>query len=104
MVIDTGSLLFQLVCEAILSSARELGLEEDEMIDIALVHVAHSRIPSRLRCFSKLVQAKPEVIEKLKAVPVFREKQAEVVSCLVRLSARPSLSVAELGDEDVKNN
>lgn len=80
MVIDTGSLLFQLVCEAILSSARELGFEEDEMIDIALVHVAHSRIQSRLRCFSKLVQAKPEVIEKLKEVPVFREKQAELVS------------------------
>ena len=104
MVIDTGSLLFQLVCEAILSSARELGFEEDEMIDIALVHVAHSRIQSRLRCFSKLVQAKPEVMEKLKEVPVFREKQAEVVSWLVRLSTRPSLSVAELSDEDVKNN
>ena len=48
------------------------------MIDIALVHVAHSRIQSRLRCFSKLVQAQPEVVEKLKEV--FREKQAEVVS------------------------
>ena len=104
MVIDTGSLLFQLVCEAILSSARELGFEEDEMIDIALVHVAHSRIQSRLRCFSKLVQAKPEVMEKLKEVPVFREKQDEVVSWLVRLSTRPLLSVTELGDEDVKNN
>ena len=78
MVSDTCSLLFQLVCEAVLSSARELGVEEDEMIDIALVHVAHSRIQFRLRCFSKLVQAKPEVVEKLKEV--FRGKQAEVVS------------------------
>ena len=78
MIIGTCSLFFQLVCEAILSSARERGVEEDEMIDIALVHVAHSRIQSRLRCFSKLVQAQPEVVEKLKEV--FREKQAEVVS------------------------
>ena len=78
MIIGTCSLFFQLVCEAILSSARERGVEEDERIDIALVHVAHSRIQSRLRCFSKLVQAQPEVVEKLKEV--FREKQAEVVS------------------------
>ena len=78
MIIGTCSLFFQLVCVAILSSARERGVEEDEMIDIALVHVAHSRIQSRLRCFSKLVQAQPEVVEKLKEV--FREKQAEVVS------------------------
>ena len=78
MIIGTCSLFFQLVCEAILFSARERGVEEDEMIDIALVHVAHSRIQSRLRCFSKLVQAQPEVVEKLKEV--FREKQAEVVS------------------------
>ena len=78
MIIGTCSFFFQLVCEAILSSARERGVEEDEMIDIALVHVAHSRIQSRLRCFSKLVQAQPEVVEKLKEV--FREKQAEVVS------------------------
>ena len=60
------------------------------MIDIALVHVAHSRIQSRLRCFAKLVQAKPDVAEKLKEVLV-REKQAEVVSCLVCLSVRLAL-------------
>ena len=81
-VCDACALFFQLVCEAILSSARELGLEEnedgDEMIGIALVHVAYSRVQSRLRCFSKLVQAQPDVVPKLKQI--FREKESEMVS------------------------
>ena len=76
------SSFFQLVCEAILSSARELGVEEDEdgneLFDIALIHVAHSRIQSRLRCFAKLVQAQPNVVPRLKEI--FTAKETEVVS------------------------
>ena len=76
------SSFLQLVCEAILSSARELGVEEDEdeneLFDIALIHVAHSRIQSRLRCFAKLVQAQPNVVPRLKEV--FTAKESEVVS------------------------
>ena len=70
------------------------------MIDIALVHVAHSRIQSRLRCFAKLVQAKPDVVEKLKEVLV-REKQAEVVSCLGCLSVRLAFR-CQFGNRDYK--
>ena len=76
-------LFFQLVYETILSSARELGTLEDEdgneVIDIPLVHVAHSRSQSRLRCFAKLVQAHPDLVPRLKEIS--REKESEVVSC-----------------------
>lgn len=82
MVTLVYSSFLQLVCEAILSSARELGVEEDEdgneLFDIALIHVAHSRIQSRLRCFAKLVQAQPNVVPRLKEV--FTAKESEVVS------------------------
>ena len=63
-------MIFQLVCETLLSSARELGKLEDkdgnELIDIALVHVAYSRVEHRLRCFAKLVKAKPDLVPKLR--------------------------------------
>ena len=70
------------MCEAVLSSARELGLEKDEdgneSLDMALIHVGHSRIQSRLRCFAKFVQAQPNVVSKL--TETFKEKDSEVVS------------------------
>lgn len=72
----------QLVCEAIISSARELGIKADEhgneLFDIAVIHVAHSRIQSRLRCFAKLVQAQPNVLPRLKEQ--LGVKESEVVS------------------------
>ena len=77
------SFVFQLVYEAILSSARELGTLEDEdgneMIDIPLIHVAYSRAQLRLRCFAKLVQAHPDLVPRLEKIS--REKESEVVSC-----------------------
>ena len=76
------SFVFQLVYEAILSSARELGTLEDEegneVIDIPLVHVAHSRVQLRLRCFAQLVQVHPDLVPRLREI--FREKESEVVS------------------------
>ena len=76
------SFVFQLVYEAILSSARELGTPEDEegneAIDIPLVHVAHSRVQSRLRCFAQLVQVHPDLVPRLREI--FLEKESEVVS------------------------
>ena len=69
------SLLFflpfiQLVYEAILSSAREIVTLEDEdgneSIDIALVHVAHSRVQHRLKCFDTLVKANPNLVPRLR--------------------------------------
>ena len=72
----------QLVCEAVISSARELGLEKDEdgneLLDMALIHLGHSRIQSRLRCFAKLVQTQPNVLPRLREN--FRENESEVVS------------------------
>ena len=74
---------FQLVYEAILSSARELGTLEDEegneVIDIPLVHVAYSMVQLRLSCFAKLVQAHPDLVPRLRELS--REKESEVVSC-----------------------
>ena len=73
---------FQFVYEAILSSARELGPLEDEdgneVIDIALVHVAYSRVQLRLRSFAQLVQVHPDLVPSLKEIS--REKESEVVS------------------------
>ena len=67
---------------AVLSSARELGIEIDddgnELLDIALIHVAHNRIQSRLRCFAKLAQAQPTIVGKL--TKIFSDKESEVVS------------------------
>ena len=75
-------MFFQLVYESILSSARELGTLEDEdgneVIDIALIHVAYSRVQSRLRSFAKLVQADPEVLSRMRES--FRGNENEVVS------------------------
>lgn len=72
---------FQLVFEAILSSARELGIEEDEdgneLVDVALIHVAHYRIQSRLRCFGRLALAQPSVVPRLKET--LRAKESEMV-------------------------
>ena len=77
------SFVLQLVYEAILSSARELGTLEDEegneVVDIPLIHVAHCRVQLRLRCFAKLVQAHPDLVPRLKEIS--REKESEVVSC-----------------------
>ena len=83
VIINLVILVFiQLVCEAVISSARELGLEKDEdgneLLDMALIHVGHSRIQSRLRCFAKLVQAQPNVVPRLREN--FRENESEVVS------------------------
>lgn len=73
------SLFFQLVCEAILSSAKELGVKEDEdeneLLDFALIHVAHSRIQSRLSCFVKLVQAQPNIVTILKEIVAAKESE-----------------------------
>ena len=48
------------------------------MIDIPLVHVAHSRVQLRLRCFAQLVQVHPDLVPRLREI--FREKESEVVS------------------------
>ena len=73
---------FQLVCEAILSSAREIFTLEDEdgneSIDIALVHVAHSRAQHRLKCFDSLVKANPDLVRKLRVA--LQGNKPEVVS------------------------
>ena len=65
-------LFFYLVYEAILSSAREIVTLEDEdgneSIDIALVHVAHSRVQHRLKCFDTLVKANPDLVPRLRRV------------------------------------
>ena len=75
-------LFFQLVYEAILSSAREIVTLEDEdgneSIDIALVHVAHSRVQHRLRCFDTLVKANPDLVPRLRGS--LQGKEPEVVS------------------------
>ena len=75
-------LFFQLVYEAILSSAREIVTLEDEdgneFIDIALVHVAHSRVLHRLRCFETLVRANPDLVPRLRES--LHGKEPEVVS------------------------
>ncbi|KAJ7339392.1 hypothetical protein OS493_005787 [Desmophyllum pertusum] len=79
----------KLVCEAIFSSARELGtrlLEDEdgnELIDIALVHVAYNRVQSRLRCFAKLVQVHPDIVPRLRKM--FLEKESEVLLDVVAL-------------------
>ncbi|XP_068731195.1 E3 ubiquitin-protein ligase rnf213-alpha-like [Montipora capricornis] len=77
----------ELVCEAVISSARELGLEKDEdgneLLDIALIHLGHGRIQSRLRCFAKLVQAQPNVVPRLREN--FRENDFEVLLDVVAL-------------------
>ncbi|KAJ7339377.1 hypothetical protein OS493_005771 [Desmophyllum pertusum] len=79
----------KLVCEVIFSSARELGtrlLEDEdgnELIDIALVHVAYSRVQSRLRCFAKLVQVHPDIVTRLREM--FLEKESEVILDVVAL-------------------
>ncbi|RMX46188.1 hypothetical protein pdam_00007847 [Pocillopora damicornis] len=60
----------ELVYEAILSSAREIVILEDEdgneSIDIALVHVAHSRVQHRLKCFDTVVKANPHLVPRLR--------------------------------------
>lgn len=48
------------------------------MIDIPLIHVAHSRVELRLRCFAQLVQVHPDLVPRLRATK--REKETEVVS------------------------
>ena len=73
---------FQLVYEAILSSAREIVTLEDEdgneSIDIALVHVAYSRVQHRLKCFDTLVKANPDLVPRLRKV--LQGNEPEVVS------------------------
>ncbi|XP_022801884.1 E3 ubiquitin-protein ligase rnf213-alpha-like, partial [Stylophora pistillata] len=63
---------YELVYEAILSSARELGILDDEddneSIDIALVHVAHSRVQHRLKYFDTIVKMNPSLIPRLREV------------------------------------
>ncbi|XP_022796391.1 E3 ubiquitin-protein ligase rnf213-alpha-like isoform X1 [Stylophora pistillata] len=78
----------KLVYEAILSSARELGALEDEdgneSIDIALVHVAHSRIQHRLKCFEALVKAYPDLVQRLRET--LEGNEAEVLLDVVALN------------------
>ena len=75
-------LFFQLVYEAILSSAREIVILEDEdgneSIDIALVHVAHSRVQHRLKCFDTVVKANPHLVPRLRKA--LQGNESEVVS------------------------
>ena len=75
-------LFFQLVYEAILSSAREIVILEDEdgneSIDIALVHVAHSRVQHRLKCFDTVVKANPHLVPRLREA--LQGNESEVVS------------------------
>ena len=75
-------LFFQLVYEAILSSAREIftlkSEDGDEPIDIALVHVAHSRVQHRLKCFDTLVKANPDLVPRLREA--IQGNEPEVVS------------------------
>ncbi|XP_068759451.1 E3 ubiquitin-protein ligase rnf213-alpha-like isoform X4 [Montipora capricornis] len=88
----------EIVFWAVLSSARELEAEIDddgnELLDIALIHVAHSRIQSRLRCFAKLVQAQPTVVQKL--TKILNDKESEVLLDVVALS----ISLEELQPSD----
>ena len=73
---------FQLFYEAILSSAREIVTLEDEddneSIDIALVHVAHSRVQHRLNCFDTLVRVNPDLVARLRET--LQGNEPEVVS------------------------
>ena len=69
-------LFFQLVYEAILSSAREIVILES--IDIALVHVAHSRVQHRLKCFDTVVKANPHLVPRLREA--LQGNEPEVVS------------------------
>ena len=73
---------FQLVYEAILSSAREIVTLEDEddneSIDIALVHVAYSRVQHRLNCFDTLVRVNPDLVARLRET--LQGNEPEVVS------------------------
>ncbi|KAK2553290.1 E3 ubiquitin-protein ligase rnf213-alpha [Acropora cervicornis] len=88
----------ELVFSAVLSSARELGVEIDddgnELLDIALIHVAHSRIMSRLRCFAKLAQAQPAIVGKL--TKIFTDTESEVLLDVVALT----ISLEELQPSD----
>ncbi|XP_067057901.1 E3 ubiquitin-protein ligase rnf213-alpha-like isoform X3 [Acropora muricata] len=88
----------ELVFSAVLSSARELGVEIDddgsELLHIALIHVAHSRIMSRLRCFAKLAQAQPTIVGKL--TKIFSDKESEVLLDVVALT----VSLEELQPSD----
>lgn len=72
----------QLVFSAVESSARELAAKTDDdgndWLDIAFIHVAHSRIQARLRTFAKLVQAQPTIVPKLTKRSI--DKESEVVS------------------------
>ncbi|XP_074628909.1 E3 ubiquitin-protein ligase rnf213-alpha-like isoform X2 [Acropora palmata] len=88
----------ELVFSAVLSSARELGVEIDddgnELLDIALIHVAHSRIMTRLRCFATLVQAQPTILQKLTKILI--DKESEVLVDVVALQ----ISLEELQPSD----
>ena len=88
------SLLFflpfiQLVYEAILSSAREIVTLEDqdgnESIDIALVHVAHSRVQHRLKCFDTLVKANPNLVPRLREALQGNESEVVGLNALLQL-------------------
>ena len=75
-------LFFQLVYEAILSSVREIftlkNEDGNESINIALVHVAHSRVQHRLKCFDTLVKANPDLVPRLREA--IQGNEPEVVS------------------------
>ncbi|XP_068735057.1 LOW QUALITY PROTEIN: E3 ubiquitin-protein ligase rnf213-alpha-like [Montipora capricornis] len=77
----------ELVCEAVISSARELELKKDEdgneLLHMALIHLGHSRIQSRLRCFAKLVQAQPNVVQRCRENCI--ENKSEVLLDVVAL-------------------
>ena len=50
----------------------------NESLDIALVHVAHSRVNHRLKCFNTLVKVGPDLVPRLREA--LQEKDPEVVS------------------------
>jgi len=63
-------------------------------LDIALIHVAHSRIQARLRTFAKLVQAQPTIVPKLTKRSI--DKESEVLLDVVALC----ISLEELQPSD----
>lgn len=48
-------------------------------MDLALVHVAHSRIQRRLNCLSLLLQTKSDIVQDL--LETFSWDENEMVSC-----------------------
>ena len=78
----SSRLWLQLVCRAIVSAARELHSQsnpnEPFSLDFAQIHVAHAHIQKRLKHFSQLVQAQPDLVPRL--LEVIPADETEMVS------------------------